>query len=75
MISKVYHPKHLPNKAGFKFIALVRDSKSDSFHPAQVCKNETTGCHYVSGTTSAIEYKNIIGWLKVGDDGNPVYLR
>ena len=55
---EAYPKAFLPNKEGYKFIAVLNDG---SEHVVSIAKN-THGCHYI---VSEIEYKDIKHWRRI----------
>lgn len=55
---EAYPKAFLPNKEGYKFIAVLQDG---SEHIVSIAKNQH-GCHYI---VSEIEYKDIKHWRRI----------
>jgi len=58
MTANTYSKASLPNKEGYKFIAVLNDG---SEHVVSIAKN-THGCHYI---VSEISYANIKHWRRI----------
>ncbi len=43
----MYHPKTLPNKEGFKFLALISDEVNGDYMEEREVKRRETGSSYV----------------------------
>jgi len=74
MINKIFKPNWLPNRNGYKFMALIEENDGHFWEPAEIKINEKTGLHYVSGLHKPIEYKKIVGWLRVDEKGNAIQI-